>query len=117
MSQEMVIFMRVFDLLAWLLPKSKHFPKLYRNTLTQRLMDSALDLQEALSEAQSQRGAARLTALLSADACLARLRVYLKLINQWRWINQSQYLHVSKIVAEIGRLLGGWIRQTRQNSG
>jgi hypothetical protein len=111
MSQEMVIFVKVYDLLRWLLPKSEQFPKPYRSTVTQRLMDSALDLQEALSAAQSQRGQSRSTALHNADACLARLRVYLRLIHQWQWINHGQYQHVSEMEAEIGRLLGGWMRQ------
>jgi hypothetical protein len=111
MSQEMVIFVRVYDLLRWLLPKSEQFPKSYRNTVTQRLMDSVLDLQEALSEAQSQRSQQRLAALRKADACLARLRVYLRLVHQWQWLNHGQYQHVSEMEAEIGRLLGGWIRQ------
>ena len=113
MSQEMVIFVRVYDLLQWLLPKSERFPKIYRNTLTQRLMDSALDLQEALMKAQSQRGQQRLMALRDADACLARLRSYLRLIHQWQWMNHGQYQHVSKMVAEIGRLLGGWLKQAQ----
>jgi hypothetical protein len=42
MSYEMVIFTRTFDLLEWLLPKSERFPRAYRSTLTQRLMDAAL---------------------------------------------------------------------------
>ena len=109
----MVIFIKVFDLLRWLLPKSEQFPKLYRNTVTQRLMDAALDLQETLSEAQSQRNQQRLTALRDADACLAKLRVYLRLVHQWQWINHGQYRHVSAMEAEIGRLLGGWLKQTQ----
>ena len=75
-------------------------------------MDAALDLQEALFEAQSQRAAARLAALRTADAALSRLRLYLRLAHQWRWLNAGQYEHVSGIVAEIGRLLGGWLKQT-----
>jgi hypothetical protein len=107
----MVIFVKMYDLLHWLLPKSEQFPKVYRNTVTQRLMDAALDLQEALNEAQSLRGQSRLSALRKADACIAKLRVYLRLAYQWQWINHGQYQHVSEMDAEIGRLLGGWLRQ------
>ena len=41
MDQNMVIFSRTFDLLEWLLPKSERFPRAYRSTVTQRLMDAA----------------------------------------------------------------------------
>jgi hypothetical protein len=113
MTEDMVIFARTFDLLEWLLPKSERFPRAYRSTLTQRLMDAALDLQEALVEAQSREGRSRLSALRSADAALGRLRIYLRLAHRWRWLSDSQYAHASRMVAEIGRLLGGWLRSDR----
>jgi len=109
---DMVIFVRCYDLLAWLMPKAEKFPRAFRFNVTQRLMNAALDLQEALLDAQSQRDAGRLAALRAADAVLARLRVYLRLAHQWQWLSTGQYSHVSAIVAEIGRLLGGWIRQS-----
>jgi len=111
MPDEMVIFTRCFDLLAWLLPKAEAFPRVYRFTVTQRLMDAALDFQEALIDAQVARGAPRAAALRTADARLIRLRLYLRLTHQWRWINTGQYEHVSAMVAEVGRLLGGWLKQ------
>lgn len=110
MDQEMVIFSRTFDLLEWLLPKSERFPRAYRSTVTQRLMDAALDLQEALVAAQSRAGGGRQSALRNADAALGRLRVYLRLAHRWRWLNNGQYEHAGGMVAEIGRLLGGWLR-------
>jgi hypothetical protein len=60
MSSEMVIFTRTYDLLKWLLPKIERFPKLYRSTVTQRLVGSALDFQEALFDAQAYTGNIRL---------------------------------------------------------
>lgn len=112
MSSEMVIFTRTFDLLHWLLPKSERFPRIYRSTVTQRLMDAALDVQEALLEAQVYRDKIRLRHLRQADAHLHKVRLYLRLVHQWQWLSPGQYEHASRMVAEIGRLLGGWIRQT-----
>lgn len=111
MSSEMVIFTRTYDLLHWLLPKSERFPKLYRSTVTQRLMEAALNFQEALLEAQTYRDKIRLRHLKAADVHLNKVRLYLRLAHQWRWLSPGQYAHVSRMVAEIGRLLGGWIRQ------
>ncbi len=85
MQQDMVIFSRTFDLLEWLLPKSERFPRAYRSTVTLR----------------------------NADAALGRLRVYLRLAHRWRWLSDGQYEHVGGMVAEIGRLLGGWLRSER----
>lgn len=113
MSAEMIILTRTFDLLAWLLPKAGDFPKVYRSTVTQRLMDAALDFQEALFDAQSQSGTTRQKHLRAADAHLNKLRLYLRLVHHWQWINDGQYRHVSVMIAEVGRLLGGWIKQAQ----
>ncbi|MCL4880429.1 MAG: diversity-generating retroelement protein Avd [Anaerolineae bacterium] len=110
MSDDMIILTRTFDLLAWLLPKTERFPKVYRPTVTQRMMNAALDFQEALFEAMSQRGTTRQKHLRSADAALNKLRLYLRLAYHWRWLNDGQYRHVSVMVAEIGSLLGGWMK-------
>lgn len=117
MSEEMIILSRMFDLLDWLLPKAERFPRVYRATVTQRMMDAALDLQERLFDAQGVRGAKRATALYAADAALGKLRLYLRLAHHWHWLNGGQYEHVSRMVAEVGRLLGGWLKQTSAATG
>ena len=113
MAEEMVIFTRTFDLLTWLLPHCEHFPKTQRYLVVQRLGDAALNFQEALFHANAQRGEQRLAHLRAADGHLTTLRLYLRLAFQWAWLNSGQYEHVSKMVEEIGRLLGGWMKQSK----
>lgn len=110
MPDEMIIFTRTYDLLLWLLPKAEHFPKIYRSTVTQRLMDAALDFQEALFDARAGRGERRQERLQAADAELDKLRLYLRLAHHWHWLNDGQYRHISAMIAEIGKLLGGWLK-------
>jgi hypothetical protein len=110
MAQELILLTRTYDLLTWLLPKAERFPKVYRRTVTQRLMDAALDFQEALFEAQSQGGTTRQRHLRAADTALNKVRLYLRLAHRWQWLSDGQYRHVSAIVAELGRLLGGWLK-------
>lgn len=108
------IFTRVSDFLAWLVPLSNHFPRAHRHTVTRRLLDAALDLQETLLQANSERGQIRLELLRQADWHLSKVRFYLRLVHRWQWISGGQYEHASRMVAEIGRLLGGWQRVTGQ---
>lgn len=107
-QQEMPIFTRTFDFLIWLLPITNNFPTAQRHTATQRLLDAAFDLCERLEEANLRRGAARQEKLNAADEALAKVRVHLHLAARCGWLSQGQYRHVSQMVAEIGRLLGGW---------
>ncbi|MBV7339773.1 diversity-generating retroelement protein Avd [Chloroflexi bacterium TSY] len=112
MSKETPIFTRTFDFLSWLLPITNHFPKAHRHTFTRRLLDAAFDLRERLEEANIRRGRERLEKLKQADEALAKIRVYLRLAFKWNWLRSGQYSHVSAMVAEIGRLLGGWQQVT-----
>lgn len=112
MSDETPIFTRTFDMLTWLLPITNHFPRAHRNTATKRLLDAAFNLREHLEAANHRLGAARMECLNAADEDLDNLRLYIRLAVQWHWLNDGQYHHVSTMLAEIGRLLGGWKKVT-----
>ena len=120
MKEEMVILTRSFDFLDWLMQRALSFPRSQRFAVTQRLQDAALDFHESIVIANHQRTDQRLERLEDADAALDRVRHYLRLIHRWRWLSDGQYHHVAEMIAELGRLLGGWIQETasrRQNLG
>jgi four helix bundle protein len=110
--QEMPIFTHTFDFLSWLLPATNHFPRTQRHSFTQRLLDAAFDLRERLEEANMRQGAARVERLMRADEALAKIRLYLRLAQRWKWLSDGQYAHVAQMVVEIGKLLGGWLKKT-----
>lgn len=112
---EMPIFTRSYDLLTWLLPVTSHFPRAHRHTFTQRLLGAAFDLRERLEEANLRREGRRADRLSLADEALARVRVYLRLAARWGWLTSGQYEHAAVMVAEIGRLLGGWQKATARS--
>jgi hypothetical protein len=111
-ENEMVIFTRTFDFLSWLIPRTNHFPKSQRFMVTKRLLDAAFEMREQLESAQHRRGKERLRALALSDEALCNVRLYLRLSFKWEWISLGQYEHASKMLEEIGRLLGGWEKVT-----
>jgi len=108
----MIIFTRTYDLLTWLLPHCDHFPATQRFMVTKRLCDCALEFNEMLFLANANRKDKRADYLRQADGYLNLLRMYLRMIYGWRWLSVGQYEHVSKMIEEIGRLLGGWMKQS-----
>ncbi len=112
MADDMVIFTRAFDFLVWLMERAESFPRSQRFVVTQRLHHAALDFHERLFEANARRDQARLACLRSADEALDKVRHYLRLVTRLGWLTGDQYRHAAGMVAELGRLLGGWIRQT-----
>lgn len=112
MAQEMVIFTRTFDFVSWLIPRTLDFPRSQRFVVTKRLQDAALDFYERILEANGLKGKARLGRLRQADVALDKVRHCLRLVSRWGWLSEGQYRHAAVMVAELGRLLGGWIQQT-----
>ena len=106
--RESPIFSRTYDLLCWLLPATNKFPRQQRFVLAAAVQRSVFGFQERLIEAT--RLPEPLMALRRADAELAKLRVYLRLCRDLDLLSMGQYEHVSRMVDEIGRLLGGWLR-------
>lgn len=110
------LFTKTYDFLAWLTPLTNHFPRTQRQLVTHRLLTAGFDFLERLVEANNRRGSARLEQLQAADTELDKVRLYLRLAHHWRWLSPGQYEHASRLVAELGRLLGGWQKLTRQQA-
>ena len=110
--KESPIFSRTYDLLRWLIPITVKFPRQHRFVLAQAIQQVALDLQENLIEASKVTQPAH--ALLQADINLAKLRTHLRLCHDLELLSTGQYEHVAKMLTEIGRLLGGWIKNTKK---
>ncbi|UCC75950.1 MAG: diversity-generating retroelement protein Avd [Anaerolineales bacterium] len=114
--QEMPLFTRTFDFIAWLMPATNHFPRSQRFLVTKRLLDAALDFQEMVIQANNLRGGRRMSRLLQADEMLDRVRLYLRLAARWNWLKPGPYHHAAEMVEEMGRLLGGWQKATREQA-
>ena len=110
------IFTRTYDLLQWLLQATENFPRSQRFVLARRIQDTAFDLQEALLAAGLQTGDARAESLQEADLALAKLRFFLRLSVDMKWLSVGQYEHVSRMTDEVGRLLGGWLKKNANSS-
>jgi cytosine/adenosine deaminase-related metal-dependent hydrolase len=104
--KESPIFTRTYDLLRWLIPATVKFPRQHRFVLAETLQRTALRFQEEILEAGYGNHA--VAELARADVTLAKLKLYLRLCHDLDLFSHAQYEHVSRMVTEIGRLLGGW---------
>ncbi len=112
LRQQSPIFSRTHDLVKWLVQTARRFPRDQRFILAQRLLAKAFELEDALVAASVDRGSTR-RHLISADVALTGLRRALHLCNDLGHLSDRQYGHASAMVAEVGRLLGGWHKSLR----
>jgi four helix bundle protein len=106
---ESPVFVRTYDFILWLIPRTMDFPRAQRFILTKRLQDSMLDFYEAIIEAALCSQRRRVAQLRAADVELAKVRKYLRLARDLEWLKPRQYQFAAAQVTEIGNLLGGWI--------
>lgn len=103
------IFVKSYDLLAWLIPITMQFPRSQRFVMALRVQNAALDLQETLVAAgKSQRGERR-RLLQQADIRLEQLRLHWRLCRTLQLIEPGRYEHGARLIDEVGRLLGTWL--------
>ena len=108
------IFVRTHDLLLWLLPQTAKFPREQRFALTQAVQQTAMGIQERLIEAGVHRGKDRLGLLQQADVELVKLKAHLLLCQDMGLLTVRQYEHASRLLLEVGKLLGAWLEKERK---
>jgi four helix bundle protein len=106
-----MVFQRAFDLAAWLLNHTAKYPKSHRFSLAVRTENAVLDVLENIAAAnyRADKGAV----LARADERLNGLRILLRLGYKLRHIATNSYEYACREIDEIGKLLGGWIRQQK----
>ena len=100
---------RAYDLIKWLMSVISKFPKCKRYTLGQRTEDNLLDILALLIEANYSKE--KLNILKRANLKLEIFRHLIRLSFDLRFINIRRYELISEETNEIGRLIGGWIKQ------
>ena len=100
------IFARTYEFVAWVIPLTVKFPRQQRFVMAAALQRESLRFQELLIEAAHQKNPAAM--LTNADAELDKVRTHLRMSLDMGLVNSGQYEHASRMLVEIGKLLGGW---------
>lgn len=103
------IVARWLDFTTWLLTTTASFPKHLRPSLVHRLDEEALQVLLLLTEAAYRRR--KLALLRDANLRLSRLRMLLELAQRLRALSPGAHERALLVTAEVGRMLGGWIKQ------
>ena len=106
--QQSPLFLKSFETLTWILNHTRKFPKHQRFVLAKRIEEAALSFHDNLVWATKTHQVTH--ALKEADYHLERLRIYNRLCVQLKLHTMNQYEFLGRALDEMGRLLGGWLR-------
>ena len=115
--QDLALYTKIYDLALWLFPHVKRFPRAERVLLGDYIKRALLDILKNTVLAYNAPKAQKLAYLELASANLDLLRLLIRLSVDLRLTSIRQYEHVSKMIDEIGRMLGGWLNSQRGAGG
>ena len=112
--EDLKILQKTFDMLEYAYPALAQFPKSEKYALVidiKKCMDTIL---ERIIEAQKKYH--KKTTLQSLDIELMKLRAYIRLSYNLKFLPMKKYEVWSGLVVEIGKMLGGWIKSISETS-
>jgi four helix bundle protein len=107
------IFKKSYDFYRHLNELRVQIAKQDKHTLWQRLENTALSVLEGILRASSLSKNEKLPILESASHDLNVTRVFIRLAKDTKMIDLKRYEEFERQIDEIGRMLGGWIRQVK----
>ncbi len=106
--ENLKIFVKIYDLLRYFHKEIAGFPKSEKPVLGRRIYDSLLGVLEYIITANEETS--KIYYLKKASVELEKLRIFIRLSNDFHLISIKKYGIVSKRINEIGKMLGGWIK-------
>lgn len=109
MIEDMKIFHKSYEFLKWLHTLLNKFPKAEKYTMAQKIENTSLDFLGYIIQANNDFDKKKSLRLAIVE--LDKLRIFFRLSKDLQFISFSQYEYGSKLINEIGRMLGGWYKK------
>lgn len=108
------IFKKSYDLYKEFYTLRLSVPKQDRYTLWQKCEQLLIDILEGILYASQQSKSDKLPTLEKTSVTLNFLRVCIRLMKDIKALDNKKYIIIEAYLDEIGRMLGGWIKSTKE---
>ena len=112
---ELPIIQKTYDLVKWYVPILNRLPRSHKFTLGERIITHLYNLLEGLIEVRYAQE--KLPQLKTLNNKLDILRYQTRLLADFGLISRKRYQYISQQVNNIGKDLGGWIKQQQRVLG
>jgi hypothetical protein len=109
------IFKKTYDLYKEFYQLRLSVPKQDRYTLWQKCESLLIEVLEGILYASQQSKADKLPTLEKTSIKLNFLRMCVRLMKDIKAIDDKKYILIEANLDEIGRMLGGWIKSTKDH--
>ena len=112
-AEKLMIRQKTTDMMLYAYPVLAQYPKSEKFSLCadiKRVMDQMLELIITAEKKYYKK-----TTLQDLDIAIAKLKAYIRLSHDLKYISVHTYEVWSAKVIEIGKMLGGWMKAVNQN--
>ena len=110
------LFKKLYELYKKLHEFRNTMPKQDRHTVWQKCENVLFDILEEVLLASQMPKAEKLPVIEKASFDLNSFRIFIRLSKEIKAIDDKKYILLQSDVDEIGRMLGGWIKSTKEIS-
>jgi len=112
---DLPLYRAVYTLMIYLYTLVRHFPKEYKYTLGQSILDTGWETLDSIMTANSLPNARKAEVILVGSGSFDRLKTRLRVAHELKLITPKKYSYLMSQNEEIGKMLGGWLAWAEEN--
>lgn len=110
---DLPLYLAVYKLLKYCYLLVKNFPKSYKFTLGQSILDLTWETLDFVILANSLPNKEKPEPILQASIAFDKLKIRLRLAHEIKLINHKKQAFLTEKNEEIGKMLAGWLKWAR----
>jgi hypothetical protein len=110
-SQHLPLYLKIYQLIKFLYERIRNFPKQYKYTLGENILDLSWQCLDLVLEANALPDKEKYPKILELSITFDKLKIRLRMAQEIKLISKRQFVHIQTYyLKEIGEMIGGWLK-------
>ena len=109
--QYLPLYLKIYQLIKFLYQTIRNFPKQYKYTLGENILDLSWRCLDLVLEANALPDKEKRPKILELSVAFDKLKLRLRMSQELNLISKRQFVHIQTYyIKEIGEMIGGWLK-------
>ena len=111
--KEVPVFTLWMEITSWILDRTEDFPKKFRYSMSNRIVNITLKILEMIIEALYINKKTLILKKINIE--IEKLRIFLRLCRERKMLSENQYECIQEKLYSAGKMIGGWFKHSNRN--
>lgn len=102
------VYEKYYSILNWILDKLEKYPKNVRYSVCSKIYEISIYMYEKIIDSIYDNE--RIYSLKQLNISIEKLRLFMRLSHDRKYISTKQYEYISEEINELGKMIGGWLK-------